>query len=93
MLTHLEDQNWASEALIQHTSKSSSNEHVKQDQYKSSRNSFPKQSNIWISTYWGAQNYPKIWTPGANFLHTSKSSSNELKNQVQLESSGKFSQK
>ena len=53
-------QNWASEAHILHTSKSTWNEHVKQYCCETSENFFEKLPNTTNFSYFGAQNSPEI---------------------------------
>ena len=52
--------NWASEAHILHTSKSTCNAHVKQYWCETSENFLRKWPNTRIFTYFGAQNGPEI---------------------------------
>ena len=52
--------NWASESDIQHTSKSSSNRHVKQHWCKTNENVLRKWPKTGVFTYFGAQSDPKI---------------------------------
>ena len=77
--------NWASDAHTAHISESSSNEHIKQDWWESRGNALTKRvENLNFDLVGG----PKLglWP----LLHTYKSSSKKLKNQV---SSGNFSRK
>ena len=70
-------QNWTTEADIQHTSKSSSNCHVKQDLCETSGNvlrKWPKDRNFYI--FWGPKR-PINWTSDAHIPHTAESSCNE----------------
>ena len=78
---------------IVHISESSPNEHIKQDWCESRGKFLTKLWNTWILIYLEAWNGPKICASGAYLLHTHKSSSNELINQVSNESSGNISRK
>ena len=71
-------------------SDSSSNAHIKQDWRESRANFLTKYSKTWILTPLEAQNGPKIW---ASLLHSYKSSSNVLVNQVSSEYSRNVSRK
>ena len=66
-------QKWQKQAFILHISKSSSNEHVKQDM--NPREILAKYWKNLILTNLEAQNGPESWAPGAFFLQTYKSSS------------------
>ena len=65
--------NWASEADIQHASKSSSDWHVNQDWFETSGTFFLEMTKDRSFTYLG----PKNWTSETHILHTSKSTCNE----------------
>ena len=52
--------NWASEADVRHTTKSSSNWHVNQDWCQTSGKCLRKWKNTGIFTYFGARSGPKI---------------------------------
>ena len=60
--------NWASEADIQQTSKSSSNWHVNQDRCKTTGKFLRKWPKTWILLFWG----PKWPKKEAHLLYTSK---------------------
>ena len=66
--------NWASEANIQHTFKSTSNWHVKQDSWETSGICLIKWPKTRVFTYFGAQ--------GGHFSHTRVSTHNMPVNQV-----------
>ena len=83
-------ENRASETHILRTSKSNSNEHVKQDWCESSGSVWQNGQKPKFITWLGVQNDLKIWVSLAYFLHTSKSSCSKLINQVSCEFRGTF---
>ena len=85
--------NWASEAHILHTSKSSCNEHMKQYWCETNGKFLRKWPKTAILTYLGAQSWPKNWASEAHILYTSKISCNEHMKQYWYETSGKFIRK
>ena len=75
--------NWASEADIHHTSKSSSNWHANQDWCKTAGKRLRKWPNTCIFTYFRAQSGPEIWPTGRGpFLHMPESTHSVPVNQV-----------
>ena len=70
-------ENWASEANIQHASKSSSNWHVHEDWCETSGKFFEKMTkdrNFYL--FWSPK-WSQNWSSDAQILHTSKSTRNE----------------